>query len=136
MGKSLYYFKDFEMKKDKDQLCIRTHFITDLNEHEYGLCYTNAYILQSVFINVGTEIPIIDFIYLPEEAPTREELLKTIVKPEDMVKACDKLLSDPKKYILPESLNLSSNTYDGLIDYIKYIRELSNQGYFFGIESE
>lgn len=136
MGKSLYYFKDFEMKKDKDQLCIRTHFITDLNEHEYGLCYTNAYILQSVFINVGTEIPIIDFIYLPEEAPTREELLKTIVKPEDMVKACDKILSEPKKYTKDIDLKYGCDTFESIEDTVRMIRQLSNDGYFIGIEPE
>ena len=119
MGVCFNWFKDYKINKFKDP---RSWFeesyiysIEYLNGDSTSHSYGNRSKLQNLFELIGKSIPTInDEIFYDD---IEDYIKDTLIEPDKMLNICDELLNSEFDLL-------------GMKDRIKWIRKLSNEGYY------
>ena len=122
MGRILYNFKDYEVKKYEGGI-----FVDHIGGDEETISFRRASVFCKMFDQLGVEFPVFDSMEC--------EKYDNPIEPKEMTRFCDILLSDIPKYIEPFSTKEDGFTVEDLVDDIKYLKEKSNAGFYFALES-
>ena len=134
MGISWNYFKRYMINDDG--------FIEYLEGGTFGYVYGNSGLISEVLRRVGVDIPVYDV-----EPPSKDDLI--LVEPDKVREGCDiiismlkkennPILADGENLFLEEDLNRQDvqQLHDFVLEEIRPIRKLSEQGYFIATDFE